>query len=315
VGGAQAAEEFARLAGEAWDPDRPKHAIEGLSALEVLRGLGIEADFAHNGGQAAQMEWIHFTIPEGELYFVAHQTEEPVTVDCSFRVTGRQPELWNPMDGSRRTAVAFTQNDARTTLPIQFAPNGSTFVVFRKPIAETLEGKADSNFSVTGEGIELAGPWTVKFDPKWGGPESVVFETLSDWSQNDDPGIRFYSGITTYEKRFDASAAMATAGKGRIRLDLGNVLEMAEIWLNGRSLGIVWAPPFQIDVTDALKLGENVVEIRVANQWSNRVIGDLQLPPEQRRTKTNITALTAETPLLPSGLLGPVTLRPVTKMP
>ncbi len=315
VGGAQAAEEFARLAGETWDASRPQHAIEGVAPPEVLRKLGVVADFTHNGGHAAQMEWIHFAIPHGDVYFVAHQTEEPLAVDCTFRVAGLQPELWNPMDGSRRTAVAFSQNDGRTKLPIQFAPNGSIFVVFRTPIAEDFQGKAESNFPVTGETVAITGRWTAKFDPQWGGPESVIFETLSDWSQSADPGIKFYSGIASYEKRFDAPATMATAGKRRICLDLGSVLEMAEIRLNGKSLGIVWAPPFQVDVTEALDPGENVLEIRVANQWSNRVIGDLQLPAEQRRTKTNIMALVAETPPLPSGLLGPVTLRSMSNVP
>ncbi len=315
VGGVQAAAEFARLADETWDAGRPQHAIEGVAPPEVLRKLGVIADFTHNGGQAAQMEWIHFAIPDGEFYFVAHQTEEPLAADCTFRVAGLQPELWNPMDGSRRTAVAFAQNDGRTTLPLEFAPNGSVFVVFRTPISEDLQGNAKSNFPVTGETVELAGPWTAKFDSRWGGPESVVFETLSDWSQNADPGIKFYSGIARYEKRFDAPPAMVAAPKGRTCLDLGNVLEMAEIRLNGKSVGIVWAPPFQVDVTEALKPGENVLEVRVANQWSNRVIGDLQLPAGQRRTQTNIMALVAETPPLPSGLLGPVTLRSIDNVP
>ena len=312
VGSADGAEEFARLAEMTWDTTRPKHALEGVTPPEALRGLGIAADFSHDGADAAQIEWVHYTITEGDLYFVAHQTEEPMTVQCSFRISGRQPELWNPMDGSRCEASCFTQKDGRTTLPIQFGPNGAAFVVFRKDIPEAQQGKADSNAPTLGKSAELAGPWTVHFDPEWGGPKSAIFETLTDWTKNADPGIKFYSGIAIYEKRFDGST-IPPAGEGqRVWLDLGNVLEMAEVRLNGKSLGVVWAPPFRVDVTDALKSGENRLEVRVANQWCNRIIGDQHLPTEQRRTSTNIRVLKADTPLLPSGLIGPVMFQAVS---
>ena len=315
-GGGSSVEEFRRLADITWDTARPKHALEGVSPPDVLRELGVDADFSHNGGEAAQMEWIHFTIPGGEMYFVAHQAEEPMAVECSFRVGGRQPELWDPLGGSTRQAVAFRQQDGRTTLPLEFGPNGSLFVLFRKEIPVTLQGDGDSNFPAIGNGVALPGPWTVRFDPEWGGPESIEFPELVDWTQHTNPGIKYYSGIATYEKRFDGLSGLSVKAENRrILLDLGDVLEMAEIRLNGRLLGVVWCPPFRIDVTDALRQDENLLEIRVANQWSNRVIGDLQLPSEKRRTKTNITALKADTPLLRSGLLGPVTLRTSAPVP
>ncbi len=315
LGGEPAIEEFAQLADETWDATRPQHAIEGISPPEVLRQLGVEADFSHDGGDTAPIEWIHFNIPDGDMYFVAHQTEEPLTVECSFRVSGRQPELWDPMDGSRQTANAFKQKDGRTALPIQFRPNGSVFVVFRKKIQPTQQGEADSNCPTINGSAQIAGPWSVEFDPGWGGPESVEFPELADWTKHDNLGIKHYSGIATYEKRFRVPVELSRKADRRICLDLGNVLEMAEIRLNGKSLGVVWSPPFQVDVTDALKQGENSLEMRVANQWANRVIGDLQQPPEKRRTKTNITALKADTPLSPSGLLGPVTLKTMTLNP
>ena len=315
TGGAQAVAEFAQLADETWDTTRPKHVIEGVSPPEVLHQLGVPADFTHDGGDVARMEWIHFTIPDGHLYFVAQQTEQPMNVECSFRISGCLPELWDPLDGSRQSANAFRQRDGRTILPIQFRPNGSVFVVFRKKIPTTQQGLADSNHPTAGEAVEIAGPWTVKFDPEWGSPESFEFPRLVDWTNHENPAIKHYSGIASYENRFHLPAELSKNANRRIRLDLGNVLEMAEIRLNGNSLGVVWCPPFQVDVTDALKPGENELEIRVANQWANRVIGDLQLPPEKRRTKTNITALKADSSLLPSGLLGPVVLKTTTVDP
>ena len=315
VAGASGVAEFRRLADATWDTTRPNHVIQDTSPLKVLRQLGIQPDFTHSGDDAAQIEWIHFTIPDGHMYFVAHQTEQPITVNCSFRISGRQPELWNPVDGTHRLANAFTQKDGRTNLPLEFTPNGSFFVLFRNQIPTTQQGDADSNFPAVGNPVELPGPWTVNFDPNWGGPKSINFPELIDWTQHTNPGIKHYSGIATYKNQFLAPTDLADNGKKQILLDLGNVLEMAEIHLNGKPLGIVWCPPFQVDATDALKSGENELQIRLANQWANRVIGDLQLPPEKRRTQTNITALKPDTPLSPSGLLGPVTLKTSTPVP
>jgi len=315
VGGQKAIAEFTELASATWDTTRPRHAVEGVAPSEVLRSQGIEADFTHNGGEAAQIEWIHYAIPGGDVYFVAQQTEQPISVDCSFRIAGRQPELWNPMDGSRHTAVAFTQRQGRTIVPIDFAPNGSVFVVFRKEIPTDRQGTAESNSPALGSSRKIVGPWTVKFDPKWGGPESILFNELTDWTEHSDPDVKHYSGIATYSNGFILPDGLIAPGDRRICLDLGNVLEMAEVRINDKPVGTVWAPPFRLDITDALRPGKNQLEIRVANQWANRVIGDLRLPPEERRTKTNITALKAETPLLPSGLLGPVTFYPVTNLP
>ena len=165
--------------------------------------LGVEADFSHDGGEAAQMEWIHFAIPDGEMYFVAHQTEEPMTVECSFRVSGRQPELWDPMDGSRRTAVAFTQKDGRTIVPIRVrAQRLDLRAVSRRRSQPISQGKAESNFPAVGEPVEVRRPMDRQVRSRLGRPESVAFDTLTDWTEHAEPGIKYYSGIATYEKRF-----------------------------------------------------------------------------------------------------------------
>ncbi len=310
VGGAAGAREFEQIAATVWDANRPEHAIANKMPIDVLRQLDVEPAFAHDGGYEVRLEWIQRTTPAGELYFVANQAESPATIRASFRVSGRQPELWNPMDGSRRDAVAYEQKEGRTIVPLSFAPNGAIFVLFRCAIPPRARGAAVSNTATYRSLLGLTGPWTVQFDPAWGGPKSTEFETLTDWTLHADPGIRYYSGIATYRMRFDAPGSVR-----RARIDLGDVLEMAEVRLNGRSLGVVWAPPFAVDVSGALKPGENTLEIRVANQWTNRIVGDLRLPPAERRTRTNITRLTASSPLLPSGLLGPVTLQAASGSP
>jgi hypothetical protein len=158
----------------------------------------------------------------------------------------------------------------------------------------------------------LAGPWSVRFDPAWGGPpKAVEFADLVDWTTRPEPGIRYYSGTATYQKQWDWKGDPKTAG---LMLDLGALRELAEVKLNGRSLGIVWAPPFRVAIpADALKPGANNLEIAVVNFWPNRIIGDASQPVGKRFTRTNVLKLTAKTPLVASGLLGPV--RVLRQMP
>src|SRR5208337_4173712 len=141
------------------------------------------------------------TSEEGDIFFVSNQRDQPVQAECSFRVAGRQPELWDPVTGEIQQALAFRQHDRRTTLPLELAARGSIFVLFRNPCAITVsEGR---NFPRLRRLLEIKGPWSLGFDPKWGGPESVVFDRLCDWTLRSEDGIRHYSGTAKYRKQFD----------------------------------------------------------------------------------------------------------------
>jgi len=155
---------------------------------------------------------------------------------------------------------------------------------------------------------EISGAWTVHFDPKWGGPETAQFDSLVSWPTRPEPGIKFYSGTAVYEKVFIVDNSKFKTKNSKLFLDLGDVREIAEVKVNGQSCGTVWCPPWRVDVTDAVKNGDNQLQIEVVNFWPNRIIGDASLPKEQRLTQTNIRKLTAQTPLEPAGLLGPVQL-------
>ena len=183
--------------------------------------------------------------------------------------------------------------------------------------------------------IDLAGPWEVRFDPQWGGPERVTFETLEDWSLRPEDGIRYYSGEAVYRKTFTVASKNLT--HNRQILELGKVAVMAEVELNGHNLGILWKPPFRLDVSDVLKSGENELEVRVVNLWINRLIGDEQLaddsernpdgtlktwPPwvnENLRSPTGRYTFTSwrlwkkDEVLQESGLLGPVQIVPMRR--
>jgi len=253
------------------------------------------------------LNYLHRRVSDIDIYFVCNSSNDYINASCTFRVAGKSPEIWDPLNGRIREAAAWSQADGRTTVPLEFTPYGSMFVVFRQPVPASATGNATGNFATFTRVRQFEGPWTVQFDPKWGGPASCDFDSLVSWTQRPEDGIRFYSGTATYRKTFDLPESVRKKGD-RLWLDLGNVKELAEVRLNGKRLGVLWTFPFRVDVTDALKSRDNRLEVDVVNFWPNRIIGDQLLPPERHLTRTNIRKLTRETPLAESGLLGPVTL-------
>src|SRR5262249_47907878 len=149
--------------------------------------------------------------------------------------------------------------------------------------------------------------------PNWGAPAQVKLDSLASWTANPDAGVKYFSGTAVYAKDLQAPAAWFKPG-AKILLDLGTVKEIAEVAVNGKPVGgILWKPPFQADVTSALKPGANRVEIKVTNLWPNRMIGDLQPGNAKRYTFTDYKPYTKDSPLLESGLLGPVTLSSLSR--
>lgn len=302
--------EVKQIADSLWDASR---VVADKTAREVLLATGVKPDFEFSGGDAeTDLDYIHRRDGEADVYFVANRSKRTESVTCTFRMAGKSPELWDAVSGSRRFAAAYTETDGRTSLPLEFAPCGSWFVVFREP-SEKHPATAQTNITQCSTLSELGGPWQVTFDPKWGGPGTVEFPNLVSWPDRDEPGIKFYSGTAIYRNAFDLPNNSRFSPEGqRLWLDLGNVRELAEVKVNGQSCGIVWSPPFRVDISGAVKPGVNQLEIEVVNFWPNRIIGDDSLPPEQRLTRTNIRKLTKDTKLMESGLLGPVTLQVAT---
>jgi hypothetical protein len=159
------------------------------------------------------------------------------------------------------------------------------------------------------EPIEITGPWEVAFDPKWGGPEKVTFETLGDWSKRPEAGIKHYSGRATYRNTFELSATRIGKPGCQLTLDLGDVRNLATVRVNGRELATLWLAPWQVDITAAVTPGRNTLEIDLVNTWNNRLVGDAALPADQRRTFLTAQTVGSKAAVLPAGLLGPVTLR------
>jgi len=282
--------------------------ISGMTARDLLLADGIPPDVEFMGPATDSFDYIHRRDGDTDIYFLANRSNSAASVACRFRVAGRAPELWNAVTGEHERAEAYEMLDGRTTVPLNFAPCASWIVVFREP-AVTSEATAATNEPEFKPIRELDGSWTVRFDPEWGGPDEVEFSSLVSWTTRREPGIRFYSGSAMYVKTFDlpeSAFRRANAGGSALFLDLGDVRELAEVRVNGQFCGVAWTPPFRVDISSAVRPGVNQLEVSVVNFWPNRIIGDAALPEDQRRTRTNIRQLKADTTLMESGLFGPV---------
>jgi hypothetical protein len=270
---------------------------------EVLKEKGVGPDFICDNDNAF-IDFIHRSVGDTEIYFITNRHNREEKAGCRFRISGRPPEIWDAVTGEMRPVKVYNQAAGYTSIPLQFAPFQSWFMVFKKTAVQKAVAAKNtaSNFLSFSPIKELTGPWTVHFDTNWGGPASVEFNTLEDWTHRPEEGIKYYSGKATYEKRFDISELQTGAP---YFLETGIVKNIAELTLNGKKLGILWTAPWRVEVTGLLKPTGNELEITVVNCWPNRLIGDAALPPEKRLARTNIT-FKKEAPLMPSGLLGPV---------
>jgi hypothetical protein len=152
------------------------------------------------------------------------------------------------------------------------------------------------------------GPWTLSFPDGWGAPSSVPVRRFQSWTESQNPGVRYFSGTATYSSTLHIPRAQLSTQR-QVWLDLGNVREIASVVVNGIPVQTMWREPFVARIDHQLHAGDNKVEIKVTNLWPNRLIGDLQPSATTRYTHTNVRAYTKDSPLLPSGLLEPVSVR------
>ncbi|HZO92063.1 MAG TPA: glycosyl hydrolase [Chthonomonadaceae bacterium] len=302
--------EFQAIADQLWGPDGSGRTYgqgkvyAGPSLAEALTAMQVTPDFAYTRPESdTNLLFVHRRLADGDLYFVDNRNNRREVVDATFRVQGKAAELWHADTGKREPA-SYRMEGEGTTVPLRLDPYETVFVVFRKPTTEparTLPTPTETPLAT------VEGTWEVSFQPDRGAPAKITLDRLSSWSENADPGVKYFSGTGTYTKTVQAPADWFQPG-ARLWLDLGNVKNLAEVSVNGKPLGIVWKAPFRVDVTDALKPGDNTVSIAVTNLWVNRLIGDQQPGVTKKYTFTTQQFYRANSPLLPSGLLGPVTI-------
>jgi hypothetical protein len=299
--------EFDRINSELFGDGTGIHTVgqgkvyAGQSLGDVFNALKVAPDFDFTKPESdTRLLFVHRKLQDGDLYFVDSRSDHEEAVDASFRVTGKAPELWYAETGTSK-AVSYKIADGRTTVPLHLEPWGTVFVVFRKATSEssqTLPKVTESKVA------DVEGPWKVAFEPDRGALPSTTLDKLISWSDSTDTGVKYFSGAGTYAKTIQASAGWFKKGS-HLWIDLGDVKNLAEVTVNGKNLGVVWHTPYRVDVTSALKPGANDVSIKVINAWVNRLIGDEQ-PGATKYTFADVKPYKANSPLLPSGLLGPV---------
>ena len=290
------------------------------AVASILKEMGVAEDFKSSNGK---IRYTHKKLKDGDIYFIANRTSDTFQTNCNFRVTEGSIELWDPLTGEIREISQYKREKNHTIVPINFNAFQSYFIVFDKN-RKTPQSKSNSNFDKLVPLQQIEGEWNVSFDPSWGGPEEAVFPSLSDWSKNEDEGIKYYSGTAIYRKKFNFNSNM---NERKFYLHLGEVKNIARVKLNGKDLGVIWTAPWQVEITNALVEGANHLEIEVANLWINRLIGDEHFPddgikngkwpewlvnktprPTKRFTFSTYKFYTKDSPLVKSGLLGPVQL-------
>ena len=288
---------------------------------KLLADMKISNDFESD----SSLRYTHRITTDADIYFVSNRTDSQVTAQAIFKSVKGVPVLWDPLTGESRALYEYSVKDGRTYVPLTFDVYQSFFVLFSKGIKPSLSKR--KNFPPKRSIAAIGGPWSVYFDTSRGGIGSVIFDELHDWTTDKDSNTRYYSGIAVYKKSFDLPANALSVKQGKLFLQLADVKNIARIKLNGNDLGILWTAPWRIDITKFVKQKNNKLEIEVANLWLNRLIGDEQLPDDaikdgkwpdwlinhQPRTSGRHTFAThrfydKNTPLIKSGLIGPVTI-------
>ncbi len=302
--------EFNTIVNELWADSKSEKPVgkgkvySKYTLSEVLESLELKPDFVYSKPSGdTEVLYVHRKINDTDIFWVNNRKDRVEELETTFRISGKEAEIWHPETGLIEK-VSYSINNGVTAVPLHLEPNDAVFVVFRNKtkqnvysIPEVVETKL----------AEITGPWEVNFESKVGTPFQASFETLSPWNENTNDGIKYFSGTGTYTKTINVSADWLNK-EGQICLDLGEVENLAEVIVNGNSLGVIWKKPFRTDISATLKAGENKLEIKVVNLWVNHLIGDKQPEVTQPLTYTTMPFYQANSPLKPSGLLGPVVL-------
>lgn len=270
----------------------------GMPLEDVLHQMGVVPDLDSQG-----LMWNHRQTDDADWYFVAAEAGRGFIGSPLFRASG-MVEIWDPMTGKVKTVTEVHQDNGRSRVPLDLPPSGALFVVFsNKPNANSENRKpVDAPFLVR----RIQGPWTLSFPQDWDAPSTLRQDLLRSWTELDLPdAAKAFSGTVTYTAEFELDGI--TPGS-TVELDLGSVEVLASVRINENKAGTVWSPPYSMDISRWIKPGKNLLTIDVTNTWFNRLAYDAGLPVNEQKTWT-INGPKNDSPLKPSGLLGPVTLR------
>lgn len=330
-----------------WRSGAARLLFDYLARCQALLQRGRHADDYRSRqpslrADAGSLQWTHRRDGATDIYFIANTLDSAFSATISIASAGRTPEIWHPDTGIRHTAMAWSDNGSGTTVKIDFDEHEALFIVLRRTATAQAPGVKPQGRHEA-DTLAVGGGWTLRFAEGWGAPAEVRLDSLMPWNEHPDAGVRYFSGSATYTKTVDIGRKDRRA---RYVLCLGDVKHTARVSVNGRECAHLWKKPYRCDITDFIDGGDNEVEIEVTNLWPNRMIGDEQLPddmewsepirysyapgnpvigrqmksvpewlakglprPQQgRKAVVSFKFFEKDEPLLPSGLLGPVTI-------
>ena len=292
--------EFERIVSDIWYSGR-KNVHTGLLS-NVLKGINVAPDFTYVA--PAQLSYVHRHLDNGtDIYWVRNFSDDNIVADLTLRSGEGTPMLWDPETG-KTSGVECVNEGGVNKVHLPMVANQAVFVVF--------DGKSRPSYVApsykTTTLLTVSTPWTLHFSEGVGAPESAVFPALKSLTESDDPGVKYFSGTATYTTKVNLTAKQLKGLKD-VAIDLGDVENMADVYVNGQHVGFIWKAPFCLGgALSAFKPGANTIEIKVTNTWPNRLIGDAQPDAEKKYTYSSGNFYRADAPLRPAGLLGPVKL-------
>ncbi len=293
----------AHTGGKLENPLGEGYVLDGMDLQAALDIIGVAADISVSGEKS--FLFTHRTLPGMEIYFLTNQSDQVLEFSPSFRVSGLEPQLWDAVTGEIRKLNDYTDDGARTTVPLAMQKDESCFLVFTSRANKNTGAGYDKNSPDPELLVTLNGQWSVEFENKEFGPaEPVQMSALVSWTESSDWRQKYYSGTATYTTEF----SLEELPEGDLFLNLGEVGVMARVKLNGEELGVSWMAPYRLNAKDFLVAGTNKLTVEVVNVWRNRMVGDMELPEAQRFTTYTVADIEKGEELTPSGLLGPVSI-------
>lgn len=314
-------EQVVKTANELWGVGTQNQYGSGFvftNVNDAFKKIGYKPDYTVEKADSVQfVKLAHRTGKNGDVYFVGNVGKKAQSILVSFKISGMQPELWQPESGSMMLAPVWKEENGRTFVQLSLQDYQAIFVVFRKAASKQdhatsiiWQNNVEAKFGITktnapfvstvtaakavvqyasgitknieikaAETVPVKGDWTVRFLPKLDSTFTKTFTSLTDFSINSDKHIKYFAGTAIYKNQLPIPAA-AFSGKKQLMLDLGSLNDIVSVKINGKDLGVLWYPPYVIDISSAAKLGINTLEISVTNNWANRLIGDEHEPAD-----------------------------------
>ncbi|NTE04437.1 DNA-binding protein [Agrobacterium tumefaciens] len=252
-----------------------------------------------------QITFAHRKDTASDIYFISNQANQEREFNFSFRVSGRIPQIYNAITNDTLALKNWSIKDGRTHFNLRLPANGSTFVIFKEKTNATQLSLGVNSITFK-RVLDISKNWKAKFDTAYAGPlKPLIFEELTDWTKNADTLVKYYSGTAVYTRNFSFKGNT----NDKIWIDLGEFSSIAEVKINDVMCGTLWTSPHRLEISKAIKKGENQITIEVTNTWANRLLGDSKLPENKRFTKTTAPFRLEGKPLNPAGLLGPVVIQ------